>query len=255
MPFFASLVGEDRGGADALYPDMRRTASHTNPVNPTCLYDLGVDASPSRSQRVVAIIPIGRLEGAKSRLGGTLDAEERRDLVEAMASRTIRAALAAPGIDEVLVISPDPDVRNRAAALGARTLRQRTNGLNAGLAEARADVMAAGAHAVAIVPIDLPLISPDTIAQLIAPLNAVADRPLVILAPDREGKGTNGLVLSPPDAIEFGFGGESLARHRQRAAAAGARYIELAGPLGLDLDTPDDLLLAEELTSEPVDAR
>ena len=212
-----------------------------------------MDAPPPRSQRVVAIIPIGRLEGAKSRLGGTLDAEERQDLVETMASRTIRAALAAPAIDEVVVISPDPDVRELAAQLGARTLRQRTRGLNAGLSEARADVMAGGPDAIAIVPIDLPLISPDAIAQLVQPLRAVADRPLVILAPDREGRGTNGLVLAPPDAIEFGFGGDSRLRHRERAAAAGARYVELAGPLGLDLDTPDDLLLAEGLTSEPVD--
>jgi hypothetical protein len=29
--------------------------------------------------RVVVVVPVGTLEGAKSRLGGTLDAEERRD--------------------------------------------------------------------------------------------------------------------------------------------------------------------------------
>jgi len=204
---------------------------------------------------VVAIIPIGRLEGAKSRLGGTLDAEERRDLVETMASRTIRAALAAPSVDDVLVVSPDPDVRERAAQLGARTLRQRTSGLNAGLDEARADALASGADAIAILPIDLPLISPDAIDQLVEPLASVVERPLVVLAPDRQGRGTNALVVAPPDAIDFGFGGDSRVCHRDRAAAAGARYVELDGPLELDLDTPDDLLAAEALTSEPVDAR
>jgi predicted membrane GTPase involved in stress response len=41
----------------------------------------------ARPGRIVAIVPIGSLENAKSRLGGTLDAEERRDLVDAMIER------------------------------------------------------------------------------------------------------------------------------------------------------------------------
>src|SRR5687767_2491007 len=89
--------------------------------------------------RVVAIIPIGGLEGAKSRLGGTLDAEERRDLVDDLFHRTVRAALDTPGIAETLVISPDREALEQASFLGARTLRQRSQGLNQGLAEARDD--------------------------------------------------------------------------------------------------------------------
>ena len=46
------------------------------------------------------------LENAKSRLGGTLDAEERRDLVDTMIYRTIRATLDT-SIAETLVVSPD----------------------------------------------------------------------------------------------------------------------------------------------------
>ena len=59
-------------------------------------------AAPTHGH-VFAIIPVGTLEGAKSRLGETLDAEERRDLATRMAHRTIEAAVATPGIDEVLV--------------------------------------------------------------------------------------------------------------------------------------------------------
>jgi 2-phospho-L-lactate guanylyltransferase len=202
--------------------------------------------------RVVAIVPIGALEGAKSRLGGTLDAEERRDLVDGMVYRTLHAALAAPGIAEALVISPDPEALEQAAFLGARTLRQRTQGLNRGLGEARDDALAGGADAIAILPIDLPLISADAIAELVAPLGVVADRPLVILAPDRHGRGTNGLVIAPPDAIPFAFGGDSRAAHAACAEAAGARYVEIDGPLALDIDTPDDLLLVDEVTAGTV---
>ncbi len=202
------------------------------------------------ARRLVAIIPIGTLEGAKSRLGGTLDAEERRDLVDDLFYRTVRAALDTPGIDETLVVSPDREALEQAAFLGARTIRQRSQGLNRGLAEARDDAMAGGATAIVVVPIDLPLVSPDAITELIAPLEVVGERPLVVLAPDRHGRGTNGLVLAPPDAIEFAFGGDSRTAHAACAADAGARYVELDGPLALDIDTPDDLLLVEELSIE-----
>lgn len=210
---------------------------------------------PADRPHITAIIPIGTLEGAKSRLGGTLDAEERRDLVDTMVYRTIRAALETPGISDVLVVTPDRSARDQAAFLGARTLVQPRLGLNAGLEDARADAIAGGADAIVILPIDLPLISTDAIAELIAPIDVVADRPLVVLAPDRHGRGTNGLVLAPPDAIAFGFGGESRATHARWAAGAGARYVELDGPLALDIDTPEDLLLIETLATEPIDAR
>ncbi len=205
--------------------------------------------------RIVAIVPIGELEGAKSRLGGTLDAEERRDLVDRMFDRTVLATLATPGITETLVISPDREALATAAALSARTLLQRSQGLNRGLAEARDDALAGGADAIVVVPIDLPLVTPAALAELIAPLSVVAERPLVVLAPDRHGRGTNALVLAPPAAIEFGFGGDSRAAHAACAADAGARYVEVDGPLSIDIDTPDDLLLVEALATGATDAR
>jgi 2-phospho-L-lactate guanylyltransferase len=209
----------------------------------------------SPAQRIVAIVPVGALEGAKSRLGGTLDAEERRELAIDMLDRTVRAALGTDAIDETLVVSPDREVLARAASAGARTLLQRSQGLNRGIREARDDAIAGGADAIVIVPIDLPLVSSAVLEQLIAPLAAIVERPLVVLAPDRHGRGTNGLVVAPPDAIEFGFGGDSRAAHAACAAEAGARYVEIDGPLSLDIDTPDDLLLVEQLMTETADAR
>jgi len=210
-----------------------------------------MDAAPAQP-RVVAIVPIGALENAKSRLGGSLDAEERRDLVDAMIERTLGATTATPAIAETLVVSPDREALAQADRLGARTMRQRGQGLNAGIREARDDAIAGGADAVMIVPIDLPLVSPAALAQLVAPLGVVGERPLVVLAPDRHHRGTNGLLLAPPDAIEPSFGGDSRAAHEACARDAGARYVELDGPLSLDLDTPDDLLLVESLVDDPI---
>jgi 2-phospho-L-lactate/phosphoenolpyruvate guanylyltransferase len=205
-------------------------------------------ASPAA--RIVAIVPVGSFENAKSRLGGKLDAEERRDLAEAMIDRTVRAATATPGIAETLVVSPDREAIDRAASLGARTIRQRGQGLNAGLREARDDAIAGGAEAIAILPIDLPLVTPEAIGRLLAPLGADGQRPLVVLAPDRHHRGTNGLLLAPPDAIEPSFGGDSRMAHEACARDVGARYVEIDGPLAVDLDTPDDLLLVESLAAD-----
>ena len=210
-------------------------------------------ARAAGSPRVVAIVPVGTLDGAKSRLGGTLDAEERRDLAARLLSRTLDAVLATPGLRETIVVTPDDEVREIAARAGARPVRQRSHGLNVGLRQAREEVLAAGADALLVVPIDLPLISPPALEAVLAPLDDPA-RPLVVLVPDRHGRGTNALVLAPPDAIEFGFGGDSRRAHAACAADAGARYVELDGPLSVDLDTPDDLLLVEERAPEVVDA-
>jgi len=203
--------------------------------------------------RVAAIIPVGTLAGAKSRLGDSLDAEEREELVGGLLARTVVAALTVERLDDVLVISPDREVLRRAADLGARTLRQRTRGLNAGLTEARADVVAGGADAILVLPIDLPLGTSEAIAAVVEPLASDPPR-IVVLVTDRHGTGTNAIALRPPDVIEFAFGPGSRRAHRTAAEVAGATYIEIDGPLTVDLDTPDDLVFVESIAPEGIGA-
>ena len=203
--------------------------------------------------RIAAIIPVGTLEGAKTRLAVTLDAEERHDLVEDLLTRTVASALAVARLGDVLVVSPDPEVLTRAAAIGARTLRQRTKGLNAGLTEARADVIAGGAEAILVLPIDLPFVTAEAVSAVLEPLSepSAADTGgHVVLVTDRHGTGTNALALRPPEVIEFAFGPGSRGRHRAAAEAAKAVYTEVGGPLTVDLDTPEDLVFVEAAEAE-----
>ena len=203
-------------------------------------------SSPDRASpdRVIAIIPVGALDDAKSRLGAVLDAEERLELSLRLTRQTIAAAVAATLVDDVFVITPDDTVRELARDLGARPLLQRDRGLNRGIDAARDEAIAAGASAVLIVPVDLPEIDAQALDDVAATL-AGAARPLVAIVADRHGRGTNALLIAPPDAIEVCFGGDSAVAHRAAARARGADLVELGGPLRLDLDTPDDLLLAE----------
>jgi 2-phospho-L-lactate guanylyltransferase len=200
---------------------------------------------------IVALIPIGAIDGAKSRLGAVLDAEERRDLALRLARGTIRAAVATHGIDETIVVTPDDEVRELALREGARPMRQRSRGLNDGLREARDEAIAAGADAVLVLPIDIPHVSPELLGPLVEKALR-ASGPLVVVVPDRHDRGTNALLLAPPNVIDFCFGGDSKSAHVEAARATGARVELLDGPLTLDLDTPEDLLLAQEETPEAV---
>jgi 2-phospho-L-lactate guanylyltransferase len=66
--------------------------------------------------------------------------------------------------------------------------------------------------------------------------------PVVIVAPDRRGRGTNALLVSPPGLIEYEFGPLSFRQHTQGARDAGARLeVCQVASLGLDVDTPEDL--------------
>ena len=199
----------------------------------------------SHRERVIAVIPVGTLDGAKSRLGAVLDAEERRDLVTRLADGTIRAVVGVgPAIAETIVVTPDDDVRALALEAGARPLRQRGHGLNAGLRQARDEAVAGGGSAMLVVPVDLPRVTSEAVAAIVAVLEA-HQPPLVAIVADRHGRGTNALLLSPPDVIDPMFGGDSHEAHVAAARAAGATVIELDGPLADDLDTPEDLLVAQ----------
>ena len=194
--------------------------------------------------RVVAIVPVGTLAGAKSRLGEVLDAEERVELTVRLLRATVAATTGSERIAETLVVTPDDTVRRVATEAGARAIRQRETGLNRGIDLGREEAIAAGADAVLILPIDLPEVSIDAVDDVLATLDG-SRRPLVAIVADRHGRGTNALLLAPPNAIDTCFGGDSRAAHVGAAREAGAQLVELDGPLRLDLDTPEDLLLAE----------
>jgi 2-phospho-L-lactate guanylyltransferase len=197
----------------------------------------------------LAIVPVKRLAEAKSRLGEQFDAGERAALVVDML-RSVLAALAASGaVAARLVVSPDPAVLAVAGAAGAGALLQTGDGLNEALAAARA---VAPAEALLIVPADLPLLRPGEVAALLA----LAGRAPVVIAPDRDGRGTNALALAAGAPLPFQFGPDSFARHQAAAAALGLPVLVFRSPgTALDLDTPADLEELRRRGWSPFDGR
>ena len=207
-------------------------------------------AGPDLS-RTWAIVPIRGLRTAKTRLRDDLDPDDRAALVTEMLRRTLVATRDSSAITGTVVVTLDPAAARMAKTHGAIGLVERVPGLNAAIEAGRSLAIARGASAVVVLPADLPAITPGAVSELVDACREGAEgavalglRGVVALVPDRHGEGSNALLVSPPALIEPAFGTESRATHRAEALAAGATYLELAGPLGLDVDTRADLLLA-----------
>ena len=196
-------------------------------------------------------MPIRGLRTAKTRLRDDLDPVERTALVTEMLRRTLVATRDSSAVMGTVVVTLDPAAARMAKTHGAIGLVERVPGLNAAIEAGRSLAMARGATAVVVLPADLPAITPGAVSELVDACRdgsegaaALGLRGAVGLVPDQHGEGTNALLVSPPALIDPAFGTSSRATHRAEALAAGATYLELGGPLGLDVDTRADLLLA-----------
>lgn len=193
-----------------------------------------------------AIIPVKPLRRGKSRLAGALSEDERAELNQSLLQHTLKTLADIRELEQVLVVSRDPHALTIARQHGARTVREDGQPL-LNMALARATVVAKihATRGVLILPADLPLISREDVLTLIG---KAGEPPVVVIAPDRHGRGTNALLISPSGLIEYDFGENSFQRHCERAKQAGARLEIVDLPsLGLDLDMPEDLEIIREL--------
>jgi 2-phospho-L-lactate guanylyltransferase len=190
-----------------------------------------------------AIVPSKTLERAKTRLASMLEPEERRALSLAMLRDVLTALLGTRTIDRVAVVTQDNEVACTAYTMGAGVLLDGGKGHNAALEEAIAHCQRKGASAVLIMSADLPLLRSATIEQIVARAIEHPAPRLAVLAPSREGTGTNAMLQRPPGVLPLRFGLNSLQLHQQVAEEQQV-HVELAqaADLGLDIDTPADLL-------------
>jgi 2-phospho-L-lactate/phosphoenolpyruvate guanylyltransferase len=200
--------------------------------------------------KATAVLPVKRFGAAKSRLAAGIEEERRAALAEAMLTDALEAIAAARTIERTIVVSAEPRAAEAARAAGAEVVSERADeghseAALAGIAAAEAR----GAECVVLLPIDCPLLEPRELDHL---LTGVPER-YVAVVPDRHGTGTNALVLAPPAAIEPSFGEGSCARHVAAAREAGVPHaVEALPSLGLDLDTPADVIaLTRELEARP----
>jgi 2-phospho-L-lactate guanylyltransferase len=190
--------------------------------------------------RTLAILPVKRFQLAKQRLSAELSAEFRGDLAEAMVADVLAALAACAAIETTLVVTNEERVAELTGQLGAEAIPDpHESGQSAAATVGLARAMADGFDRALLVPGDCPALDPTELDGLLGDTRTAKS---VVIVPDRHGIGTNGLLLTPPDALAPTFGPGSCRRHRERAAAAGAvcRVAQLPSLLH-DVDTPRDL--------------
>jgi 2-phospho-L-lactate guanylyltransferase len=206
--------------------------------------------------RTAAVLPVKRFALAKQRLGASVADPLRLKLARAMVTDVLLALAETSGIELTIVVSREEAVARPAEELGALLLQDvAEEGQSSAAALGVAEAMRRGFSRVLCVPGDCPALDPLELEALLGELDPGDPRPgpgTVVIVPDRHGSGTNGLLLSPPDAISPSFGPGSFERHRALALAAGlACGVERPPSLLLDIDTGADLAaLRERLIAE-----
>ena len=177
-----------------------------------------------------ALVPLRGSGPRKTRLATVLTPEQRQALSDAMFHHVVGTLAGVTAITRIVVLS---DLRPQGWA-GA-LIEDQGRGLNAELTAAAANL----SSPLLIIHADLPRLSQTDIATL---LDAAISAGCAI-APDRHGTGTNALALSSAAGFAFAFGVDSCKLH-QHAAAGRFALVARAG-LGLDVDTPEDLRVAQ----------
>ena len=187
-----------------------------------------------------AIVPVKPLRRGKSRLAGLLSEDQRTHLNRFLLEHTLTILNEISDIEHTLVVSRDPAALALTRGLGGRTVMEDgAPQFNTAIKRATIVAKTQGAHAVLIIPADLPLIRPTDIRSF---LKKGKKPPVVVIAPDRRQDGTNCLFINPAGTIEYGYGVGSFKRHCDRVVQEKVRLeIVHSEKLGLDLDLPEDL--------------
>ena len=207
--------------------------------------------------RTAAILPVKRFAHAKQRLGASVADALRRELAAAMVADVLEALAQTDAIERTIVVTREHAIAHAAHAHGAMLVEDEAESGQS--AAASLGVRAArreGIERVLCIPGDCPTLDPAELGALLSPRAPARGQPHVVIVPDRHGTGTNGLLLTPTDAIAPSFGPHSCERHRALALAAGVGATVARLPsLLLDIDTGDDLdVLRARLAAHPARA-
>lgn len=198
-------------------------------------------------RRVDLVVPIKRLDRAKSRLRGALDhaGAPHADLVLALLLDTVGAAAGAAGVRRVLVVCEDARVPTALRGTGAECVDQRgLPDLNAALsfgADRLRERDTGGV--VGALQADLPALRA---ADLDAALARAAGRRA--FCADRQATGTTLLLAAAGGPLDPRFGVGSAGAHAASGAVAVGAGLD---SLRCDVDTADDLTAAGELGLGP----
>lgn len=188
-----------------------------------------------------ALLPVKRLDLAKTRLAERLGADARVRLAERLFAHVLATLEETKRFSRIAVITADASVEARARARGALVFPDPPGAARLGaVVDAGLDALAAlGARSAVVVMADLPRLEPSALCAFLDD----AREGEALLAPDREGSGSNLLYLPLPRPFATRFAEpRSGELHEAAARAAGIPLrVHADESLAFDLDLVDDL--------------
>ena len=187
-----------------------------------------------------AVVPVKAFQEAKQRLARAYSADFRCQLARAMLHDVLDTLSRARGLAGILVVTLDPEVKRLASGYGAEILDEAPEGgLNEAVSSAALQLVRQHRDGMLVVPGDLPCITVLEVERL---LQFHGCDHVITVVPAHDRKGTNALLMTPPDAMPPSFGENSFERHLRNARSAGLAQAELMlSGFGLDLDNPQDV--------------
>ena len=189
---------------------------------------------------IFAVVPVKEFFGAKQRLAGFMAPEQRRALAAAMAEDVLEVLASVGGLAGIVVVTCDPLAMGLAERVGARIMTEDARaGQTSAVGAAQRALAREGRGGMLMLPGDIPLVSADEVAAVLA---AHAPRPAFTIVPAHDGRGSNAILCSPPDVVPLRFGDDSFAPHLAAARRQGIEptVLRLRG-IGMDIDNPADI--------------
>jgi 2-phospho-L-lactate guanylyltransferase len=176
------------------------------------------------------LIPVKRLDGAKSRLAEALDPAERADLVRELLEHVLTVVKEAD-VGPITIVSAEPLELDGIPRFDDRGLPW-----NEALAAAITEVVEE--PVVTVVAADLPRVTAGEVRALVMATPECG----IAIARAHDG-GTNAVSMRPPGKVTTHFGEPGSAEVHERAAwlAGGDAHVLDCPGLAFDVDTPEDL--------------
>ena len=198
------------------------------------------------------VVPVKSPRRAKHRLEPLLNEVERERLALVMAGEVFSAIAALTSYGR-FVVSDDPDILEVGRRFGLEPLTDRiAQGQSAAVRQGFAAAWERGFTAALTIPGDVPAVTSEELVGMTEYRPEIE----VLLAPDRERLGTNGLRLVPPHAITLRFGEDSFSLHQAEARRANRSFeVKEVEGLRYDLDRPDDVVAFMQLPRDTATRR
>jgi 2-phospho-L-lactate/phosphoenolpyruvate guanylyltransferase len=186
-----------------------------------------------------ALVPVKDLTQAKARLSPLLSPAERYTLAAAMLDDVLAALRQASTVDRIALVTTDARALALAAQWGFEVIDEGSGRGETGAVELAVKVCRErGASSLAVIPGDIPLLTAADVDGVMQ-LGRQHD---VVIVPSWDSRGTNAVLLRPPDALQLRFGSWSFFPHVKQAKRKGLSYKVVRSPrVALDVDTPEDL--------------